>query len=156
MIKQRNMGDFLVELTVPGIQTTTATLNTGAASAVVPFNGRISAVLARLGVQGTTGTQNVDILHNGTSITGGSGLFNFPSTVGGASAPTYTTANVTSTAGNPTKVSKGDVVSCQNLTVHSGTPAEFLTVYLNIERQRSGSFDDAIQTDTIGSDSDIV
>lgn len=152
MIKQRNMGDFLIELTIPGAQTTTASASSGAASAVAPFNGRISAILARLATQGTTGTQTVDLLQNGSSLTGSSGVLNFPTTVGKNAAPTYTTANLTS---NPVKVSKGDVITVVNTTVHS-TPAIGLTVYLNVERQRSASFNDAMQTDTIGSDSDII
>lgn len=153
MIKNRNMGDFIIELTLPGIQTSTATLNTGAASAVVPFAGRISAVFARMQTQGTTGTQNVDLLKNGTSLTSASGLFNFPSTVGGTTAPTYTTANLLT---NPPTVAKGDIISVLNKTIHTGTAAQFLTVYLNVERARTGTFNDAMQTDTIGSDSDAI
>lgn len=153
MIKNRNLGDFIVELTLPGIQTSTATLNTGAASAIVPFAGRVSAILARLGTQGTTGTQNVDLLKNGTSLTSSSGILNFPSTVGGVTAPTYTTVNLGT---NPPTVAKGDIISVLNKTIHTGTAAQFLTVYLNIERARTGTFDDAMQTDTIGADSDAI
>jgi hypothetical protein len=159
MIKQRNLGDFLVELTVPGNQSTlTSTVNAAGtiASSIVPFNGRVSAVLARLATAGTTGTQNVDLLKNGTSVTGGAGLFNFASGSGGNTAPTYTTANITTTAGNPIKCNKGDVLTIQNLTIHTGTAAQGLTVYFNIERQRIGTFDDAVQTDTIGADSDVI
>ena len=159
MIKQRNLGDFLAELCIPGIQTTstlTVNLVTTEANTVVPFNGRISAVLARLAVAGVTGTQNVDLLKNGTSVTGGAGILNFPTTIGGNAAPTYTTANITTTVGNPIKVNKGDVLTIQNLTVSSGTPGQGLTVYFNIERQRIGTFNDAIQTDTVGSDSDVI
>ena len=152
MIKQKNMGDFLLGITIPGTQTTTASLSTGASSAVVPFNGRISSIFARLATQGTTGTQNVDVSKNGTSLTSGSGLFNFPTTVGKNAAPTYITANLTS---NPVTVAKGDVITVTNLTVHT-TPAIGLTFYANIERQRSGTFADAMQTDTIGADSDII
>lgn len=156
MIKMKNCGDFVMELTVSGAQTTTAGQPTTQTSAIVPFAGRISAIFARLKVQGTTGTQNVDLLQNATSLTSNAGVFNFPSTVGGNAAPTYTLANLTSTAGNPVKVNKGDVISCVNKTIHSGTAANDLSIYITLERQRAGSFDDAIQTDTIGADSDAI
>ena len=152
MIKNRNMGDFLLELSVPGVQTTTATLATGAGSGVIPFAGRLSAILARLQVAGTTGTQNVDIFKNGVSLTGGSGLFHFASAAGGNTAPTYVTSNLTS---NPVLVAKGDVLSCVNKTIHT-TAANDLSIYLTLERQRIGTFDDTVQTDTIGSDSDVI
>jgi hypothetical protein len=153
MIKMKNCGDFVMELTVSGAQTTTAGQPTTQTSAIVPFNGRISAIFARLKVAGTTGTQTVDLFQNGTSLTGGGSVLSFASGQGGNTAPTYTTASLTS---NPVKVSKGDVLSCLNKTVHTGTAANDLSLYITIERQRAGSFDDAIQTDTIGSDSDII
>jgi|SRR5579872_5342162 len=153
MIKMKNCGDFVAELTVSGAQTTTAGAPTTQTSCIVPFNGRLSAIFARLKVAGTTGNQNVDLFQNGTSLTGGSGLFSFPTTVGGNAAPTYSTGNLTS---NPVLVSKGDVLSCVNLSVHSGTAANDLSVYVTIERQRTGTFDEAMQTDTVGADSDII
>lgn len=153
MIKMKNCGDFVVELTVSGAQTTGAGLPTTQSSAIVPFAGRISGIFARLKVQGTTGTQNVDLLKNGVSLTSPTGVLNFPTTVGGASAPTYTTANLTT---NPVKVAKGDVLSCVNGTIHTGTAGHDLSIYVTLERQRSGSFNDPVQTDTIGSDSDAI
>lgn len=153
MIKMKNCGDFVMELTVSGAQTTTAGQPTTQTSAIVPFNGRISAIFARLKVQGTTGTQNVDLIKNGTSLTSNSGILNFPSTVGGATAPTYTATNLTS---NPVSVSKGDVLSCVNKTVHSGTAGNDLSIYVTIERARTGTFNDVLQTDTVGADSDTI
>lgn len=152
MIKMKNCGDFVMELTVSGAQTVTAGQPTTQTSAIVPFNGRISAIFARLKVQGTTGTQNVDLFQNGTSLTGSAGAFNFPSAVGGNAAPTYTLSNLTS---NPVKVNKGDVLSCVNKTIHT-TPGNDLSIYITLERQRAGSFDDAVQSDTIGADSDAI
>jgi hypothetical protein len=151
MIKMKNCGDFVMELTVSGAQTTTAGQPTTQTSAIVPFNGRISAIFARLKVQGTTGTQTVDLTKNNVSLSGSSGVFNFPTTVGGNAAPTYTLANLTS---NPVKVAKGDVISCVNTAVHSGTAANDLSIYVTLERQRVGTFNDPVQTDTIGFDSD--
>lgn len=153
MIKMKNCGDFVMELTVSGAQTTTAGSPQCQTSALVPFNGRISAIFARLKTQGTTGTQNVDMFQNGTSITGASGILNFAST---AVIPTYTTSNITTTVGNPPKVSKGDVISCLNKTIHTGTAANDLSIYVTIERQRIGTFNDTVQTDTVGSDSDVI
>jgi hypothetical protein len=152
MIRMKNTGDFVMELTVSGAQTTGAGLPTTQTSAIVPFNGRLSAVLARLKVAGVTGSQNVDLILNGVSLTGAAGLFSFPTTVGGNAAPTYSTANLTS---NPVLVNKGDVISCVNLSVHT-TPANDLSLYINVERQRSGVYNEAMQTDTIASDSDTI
>lgn len=154
MIKMKNCGDFILEFSLNGTQSTTAGSASGQASCIVPFQGRISAIFARMKTQGTTGTQTVDLLKNGTSLTGSNGIFNFPTTVGGASAPTYTLSNLT--GANPPLVSKGDVISILNKTIHTGTAAQDLTVYVTLERQRSGSMADAIQTDTVGSDSDTI
>ena len=153
MIKMKNCGDFLMELTVSGAQTTTAGAPTTQTSAIVPFAGRISAILARLKIAGATTAQNVDLFVNGTSLTGGAGLFSFGVGVGGNQAPTYTPANLTS---NPVLVNKGDVISCVNLTVGSAPAGNDLSLYLNIERQRTGTFDEQLQTDTVGADSDII
>lgn len=153
MIKMKNCGDFVMELTVSGAQTTTAGAATTQTSAIVPFNGRISAIFARLKVAGVTGTQTVDMYKNATSLTGTNGAFKFPTTVGGNAAPTYTLANLTS---NPVLVAKGDVLSCVNTTVHSGTAANDLSIYVTIERQRVGTFNDPVQSDTIGFDSDQI
>lgn len=150
MIKMKNQGDFVMELTVSGAQTTTAGLATTQTSAIVPFNGRISAIFARLKVAGVTGSQTVQLFKNATSLA--NPILTFPTTVGGNAAPTYATANLTS---NPVLVAKGDVISCLNTAVHT-TPANDLSLYITIERQRSGSFADPVQTDTIGSDSDVI
>lgn len=149
MIKMKNCGDFVMEITVNGAQSATAGNPSAQSSAIVPFNGRISAIFARLRTAGTTNTQTVDLLKNGASLTGSTSVFTFAT---GVVTPTYTLSNLTS---NPVKVAKGDVISTLNTAVHT-TPAHDLSVYITIERQRSGSFNDAIQSDTVGSDSDAI
>ena len=153
MIKQKNCADFVVELTVSGAQSTTAGQPTTQSSAIVPFNARLACIFARLKVAGTTSTQTVDLFHNGQSMTGSKYVLGFNSTT---VVPFYTTASITSTQGNPPLFNKGDVISCVNTTVHSGTASNDLSMYLTFERQRCGTFDDPIQTDTIGTDSDII
>lgn len=152
MIKMKNQGDFVAEITVSGAQTTTSGQPTTQSSCIVPFNGRVSAIFARLRTAGTTSTQTVDLYKNGVSTTGSTSIMNFATTT---VIPAYTTASITSTVGNPIKVSKGDVLSVVNTAV-SGTPGHDLSVYLTIERQRVGTFNDPIITDTIGADSDII
>lgn len=153
MIKMKNCGDFVAELTVSGSQVTTAGSPQAQTSAIVPFNARLACIFARLKVAGTTSTQYVDFAKNGVSITGSKYVLNFASAT---VVPYYTTASITTTVGNPPLFNKGDVISCVNTTCHSGTPANDLSIYLTLERQRIGTFNDPIATDTVGVDSDII
>jgi hypothetical protein len=68
-------------------------------------------------------------------------------------APTYGTANLTS---NPFLVNKGDQVSIYNTQLLGTTPAVDQTVVITVERQRTGTFDLPMATDTFGADSDII
>lgn len=152
MIKMKNCGDFVAEISVSGQQSTTAGSPQCQSSCIAPFNGRISAIFARLRTAGTTSTQSTDLYINGTSITASKTIFGFAS---GSVIPVYATANITTTVGNPPKVNKGDVLSVVN-TATNTTAGHDLSVYLTLERQRSGSFVDPMQTDTVGSDSDAI
>jgi hypothetical protein len=152
MIKMKNCGDFVAEISVSGQQSTTAGSPQCQSSCIVPFNGRVSAIFARLRTAGTTSTQTTDLYKNGASVTGGNSIMSFATTT---VIPIYTTASITSTIGNPIKVSKGDVLSVVN-TATNTTAGHDLSVYLTIERQRVGTFNDPIVTDTIGADSDII
>src|SRR5208282_741906 len=145
MIKLKNQGDFVAEISVSGQQSTTAGSPQCQSSCISPFAGRISAIFARLRTAGTTSTQLTDMYINGTSITASTTIFGFAS---GAVIPVYATANITSTIGNPPKVHKGDVLSVVN-TATNTTAGHDLSVYITLERQRIGTFDDAIQTDTV-------
>ena len=148
MIKMKNCGDFLLELTVSGAQATGTTAS-ARTSAIVPFAGRLSAIFGRLGTAGTTGTQTTDVLVNGATLVSSGTLLSYAS---GATTPTYNTQNLNS---NPPFVNKGDVITLQNTAIHT-TPANDQAVYINIERQRASSFNDPVQTDTVGSDSDTI
>ena len=156
MIKIKNYGDFILDFALPVTQTNGNAAVPGSGnsvSAIVPFNGRISALFARLKTAGTTGVQGVDILQNGASITAAKTVFGFASATVVAN---YNTGAITTTVGNPVLVNKGDVISILNRTVHTGTAAQDLSVYITLERQRSGAFNDVIQTDTVGADSDMI
>lgn len=157
MIKTRNLGEIIIRLRVPGVQAVTAAADTYGQSggiAILPFAARLKAVFARVGAAGTTGTQTTDVLKNqtapatGTSLLASGALITFAS---GSQAPTYASNFVT----NPPLFNKGDFVSLNTTVVHT-TPAKDLEVVLVFERQRAGSWNDAVQTDTIGADSDAI
>lgn len=149
MIRMKNCGDFVMELTISGAQATGTTAS-ARTSAIVPFAGRLSAIIARLGTAGVTGTQTTDVLVNNVSVVSSTTLLSYATT---ALIPTYNTSLLVA---NPTLVNKGDVITLQNTAVHSGTAGNDQSVYINIERQRSGTYADPMQTDTIASDSDTI
>jgi len=141
MIRIKNLNEYVVELQISGTQTTNSA-PTARCSAIVPFAGRISAVIGRLGVAGVTGAQATDLQVNGVSIMASGTLLSYATT---SVVPTYAS---TLTA-NPTLVAKGDVLTLINSTIHSGTAAIDQCVYVTIEKQKSGSFADVLQTDTV-------
>lgn len=154
MIKLKNAGDYQLEFSIPGSQALgSGGTAQGSVGAIVPFNGRLSAIIGRLAAAAGTGTHITDVRKNGVSLTGGSGLITYASGGSGNTAPTYGTANLTS---NPVLVSKGDQISIYNTQLLTTTSAVDQTVYITVERQRSGSFNDKMQTDTLGSDSDAI
>lgn len=150
MIKLKNQGEVLLELATTGTQSTASGNAAKTSSVIVPFAGRLKAVFARLGVAGVTGTQTTDILLNGASLVSTGTLLSYAST---SVVPTYATANLNN---NPPIFAKGDVLQMTTTAVASGTTAIDQCIYLVIERQRSGSWNDAVQTDTIGVDSDQI
>jgi hypothetical protein len=146
MIKMKNCGDFVAELTINGAQATGTTAS-ARTSCIAPFAGRISAIFGRLQTPGT-GTQTTDVLVNGATLVSSGTLLSYATNI----VPTYNTGNLLT---NPPLVNKGDVITLQNTAV--GSPvANDQSVYVTIERQRSGSFADPVQTDTVGSDSDTI
>lgn len=149
MIKTRNQGEFVIEVTINGSQSASAGNAGTTESQIVPFAARLKAVFARLGVAGVTGTQTTDLLKNGTTMVSSGTLLSYAS---GAVIPTYS-ANLSP---NPPTFNKGDVVQLKNTAVHSGTPAVDQVVILVFERQRSMSWADAVQFDTVGADSDAI
>lgn len=140
-IKLRNIGEFVVQLNVPGTQATSANV---VATAIVPFNGIIKAVWAVLGTAGVTGTQTTDVKKNGTTIVASGTLLSFTTAVTAATYGTLTT--------NPTLVSAGDILSVVTSGVHSGTAAKDLNLMIVIERLRGSGAPGAMITDGIGGD----
>lgn len=154
MIKLKNCGDYQLEFSIAGSQALgSGGTAQGSVGAIVPFNGRLSAIFGRMAAAAGTGTHITDVRVNGVSLTGGAGLITYASGGSGNTAPTYNTGNLTS---NPVLVNKGDQVSIYNTQLLTTTSAVDQTVYINVERQRVGTFDDQIQTDTLGSDSDYI
>lgn len=155
MIKIRNMGDYQLEFSIPGSQALgSGGTASGSVGEIVPFAGRISAIIGRLAASAGTGTHISDLRLNGTSLTGGSGLIVYSGggVTQGNVAPSYTTANLTS---NPVYVNKGDQISLYNTQLLGTTSAVDQTVYITIERQRTGTADVPLETDTVSSWSDI-
>lgn len=154
MIKIRNNGEFSIAMTINGNQTTAAGGAGTTESAVVPFAGRLKAVIARLGVAGTTGSQTVDVLRGIGSgalatIMASGNFLSFAST---SRVPTYGNATLSV---DPTVFNAYDTIQIKNTAVHT-TPGVDLIVLFVFERQRSGSWNDKLQTETIGADSDAI
>lgn len=154
MIKIRNNGEFTIALTINGTQSAAAGNAGTSESAIVPFAARLKAAIARLGTAGTTGTQTVDVLRGVgsgvlASIMASGAFVTFAST---SRVPTYGNATLSV---DPTVFNAYDTVQIKNTAVHT-TPAVDLIVLLTFERQRSGSWNDKLQTETIGADSDAI
>jgi len=149
MIKTRNQGEILAEMGINGSQSATPGSAGYSDTFVVPFNCRLKAVFARLGVAGVTGTQTTDLLLNGVTQVSSGTLLSFATT---ATSPTYS-ANLSP---NPPVYTKGQILRLVNTGIHSGTAAIDLSVILVLERSRSQSWDDPVQFDTLGADSDAI
>jgi hypothetical protein len=148
LIKMRNTGEFTIELTINGTQTITAGGAGTTETQIVPFAARLKAVFARLGVAGTGSTQTTDLLKNGVTMVSSGTLLSYATT---STTPTYS-ANLSP---NPPTFNKGDVVTLKNTAVNT-TPGVDQACILVFERARSGSWDDPVQFDTLGADSDAI
>jgi hypothetical protein len=121
MIQLRNTEDFLVDFSVPGTQTAA----TNKVCWVAPFAGRIKALYAKLGTAGVTGSQVNDISKNGTTIFGTPGI-DFATT---AVDPTYNAL-----AADPHEFVKGDVFTLDVDSIHTGTAAVNLCLFMTVSR----------------------
>lgn len=147
MIKTRNQGEYLMELNINGALSAAAGNPGNSATGIVPFAARLKAIVARLRVgAGTSTTMNVQ--KNGAAIHSSS-LIAFTT---GVTPSAYNTANLTA---NPTLFNAYDTVSVIVASVVGGSAAD-LNLILVFERQRGGSWNDPVQTDTIGADSDAI
>lgn len=147
MIKLRNQGELEVRLQISGTLNATAGNPSNSATAIVPFAARLKAVFARMRTANGT-SASVDILKNNASLVSSGALISFTTAV---TPSAYNTANLTA---NPPTFVKGDTVS---VVVSAVTGAgNDLEVILMLERQRSHSWNDPVQTDTVGADSDAI
>lgn len=149
MIKVKNLGEYVIELRINGNQSAIAGNASKTASAIVPFNAVLKAIFARVGTAGVTGAQTTDLLKNAASLVSAGTLLSYAS---GSASPTYNTANLNA---NPPLFNKGDVLQLSNTAVQT-TPAVDQVVILILERQRAAGQPPAVQTDTVGLDSDPI
>ena len=121
-----NLDEQVLQMGVPGTQTAT----TDKEFVTCPMDGFIKAIIAKLGTAGITGTQVVDIHKNGVTVFGSLAKIVFATTnVAPNAHPAY----------GDISVLKGDQLSLDVDTIHSGTVAEDLTVALVIsKRPRQG------------------
>ncbi len=140
-IKVKNLGELIVDLSVPGTQSAAAEKQ----CFVVPFACQLKAVYAKLGTAGTTGNQDVDIEKNGTSILSSTGGIRFATTAADPNAITFTT--------DPPVFVKGDIITVDVDAVHT-TPAVNLALLLVLQRKRSTGPVGATITGGIGLDAE--
>lgn len=145
MIRIRGVAEILVDLSVAGAQA----VNANARTFIVPFPARLKAIYAKLGTAGVTGTQTTDLLKNGATLVSSGTLLSFAT---GVQAATYNVANLTA---NPPLFNKGDIIEVSTTAIQT-TPAKDLALLIVLEKQRSASFNDTVQTDTIGVEVDTV
>lgn len=140
-IKLRNIGEFTFNVSVLG------TVATGLKSGLlIPFSCQLKAIYAKSRVAGTTGTQTVDVLKNGTTIFSGAVLINEATT---ATANTYGPLTV-----NPTTFVKGDQVTINVATVNT-TPATDWVCILTFQRQKGTGLVATMLGDTVGPEAEL-
>jgi hypothetical protein len=110
--------------------------------AVAPFPLVLKGVLARVRTAGTTGTANIDVRINNTSVfASGSTAIQFASA---STTPTYGAMGTT----NPPTLNKGDILTVVVTAVHT-TPAVDTVLAINLVRPRGGQYPCAMLTDSI-------
>lgn len=115
---------------------------------LIPFNCVLKAVIARVRTAGTTGTANIDIRKNGTSIfASGATAIQFAS---GSTTPTYGAFAATA----PPSFVKGDIVTIVITAVHT-TPAVDTAIALAFQKQGGSGIVAAVLTDTLGPEAGV-
>lgn len=136
MIKEKHLAEFKLEFSMPGAASTGLKI-----AKLIPYACQLKAIYAKSRVAGTTATQTVDVLKNGTTIFSGGTLINQAT---GVTSSTYGALTA-----NPTQFVKGDQVSLNVATVNT-TPATDWVVILTFQRLRGSGPVGAMLTDTIG------
>lgn len=137
MIRLKNEQDRVLSLTIAGNQTTTTTGSGYRNSVIVPFDGVIARIWAKLQTAGTTNTQTTDILLNGTTIASSGTVLSFATT---AQDPTYSAFT-----GTPVSVSQGDILTALNTAVHT-TAAKDCCIEVIVQKIRSGNLASSTST----------
>ena len=115
---------------------------------MIPFACVLKGILARVRTAGTTGTANVDIRKNGTSIfSSGATAIQFAS---GSTTPTYGAMGAT----NPASFVKGDIMSVVVTAVNT-TPAVDLALAVCLQKQAGSGIVGAMLTDTLGPEAGV-
>lgn len=146
-IVNHNLNEYIIEMGVPGAQGVANNLD----GALIPFDGVIRGIFARLDVGPSAGgTQVTDIkLSNAgasqTSIFSGATKLNWAS---GSRVPTYGALTT-----NPPVVKKGDTLSLQTTTA-GATVGTNLVLEITVRRSRASV--KGTDTDSISTDSDAI
>lgn len=142
-IKLKNKSEFLIDaFSLPGTQAA----GTHKACLVIPFACQLKAIYGKLGTAGTTGTQSNDIKKNGTSIFSGATKLDFAT---GVTAATYGALST-----NPTTFVKGDILTMDVASVHSGVAAIDLCILLVLQKTKASGPVGAMLTDSLGPELD--
>jgi len=126
-IRTKNIGEQIIEFVVPALQAA----DTNLAIAFADFDGFIKNIYAELITAGITGNQKVDIHKNGVTIFGGATKINFATTSKTATYDTVTDVLA--------QIVKGDLLSLDVDSIHSGTAGDGLLVQMRIVRGRPGA-----------------
>ena len=107
-----------------------AVADANTASFIVPFDGFIENIHAEVRVAGITGAMIADLNKNGTTIFAASEKITF----GAAVAP----SDYSLLTAGAEQVAKGDMISLDIDSIHSGTAAELLAVHVRLNRRNQG------------------
>ena len=127
MIRIKNIGEQRILLKARSTQAAGLTFDT----AFVENDGVIDNIYALLGTAGITGSEIADVHKNGVTIFAAAPKLTFPTTVADATYSLLTAA--------ARKVLKGDRLTLDIDSVHSGTAAIDLWVYIVIRRKTDNS-----------------
>lgn len=115
---------------------------------VIPFACVLKGILARVRLAGTTGTANIDVRKNGTSIfASGAAAIQFAS---GSTTPTYGAL----AAVPPPSFVKGDIVTIVVTAVNT-TPATDTGIALAFQKQQGSGVVATLLLDTLGPEAGI-
>jgi len=137
-IKPKHRAEELVDFTGLAGNATTGAKNTY----LVPYDCVLKALFARVRTAGVTGTMSIDVQKNGTTIFSTTSRIDFAS---GSTTPTYGTLSA-----NPTKFTKGDIITTNVISIHSGSAAVDTAIQMVLQKPRASGIVAQMVTDTVG------